>query len=237
MNGDPINLNQTETPQEANYLPGVMTGVFIWMFLGLAISAGAALLTLAWPPLTALVLGSGVGFYALLVIELVLVIVLSAALHKLAPGVAAALFFLYAMLNGITLSILLLIYGAGNVMLAFICTAGMFGFMAGYGTLTKSDLSGYRNFLMMGLVGLLLVTVVNLLLGSDTLDMLLCYAGIFIFVGLTAYDTQKIKRMLAGCTDVETAKKIRIHGALMLYLDFINIFLRLLRLLGRRGNR
>jgi len=228
---------QPETNRYEKALPGVMAGVFLWMFVGLAVSAAAVVLTLTWPPLFAFVLGSEFGFYAMLIVEFALVLSLTAALRKLSPRAAAMLFLLYAFVNGLTLSTIFVVYSAGNITLAFLCTAGMFGFMAAYGALTKADLSGYKGFLMMGLVGIIIATLVNLLLKSDMLDMILCYAGIFIFVGLTAYDTQKLKRMLSACGDEASVKKLRVIGALTLYLDFINIFLRLLQLLGRKGKR
>jgi len=235
--------NNSFVPEERELRPaegamsGVMTGVFLWMFLGLAVSAGAAWLTLNWAPMMYLVYGTQMGLVALIVVEFVLVIALSAALHKLSSGAAMGLFFLYAFVNGMTLSVVFIAYQIGTVLLAFVVAAGMFGFMAGFGALTKSDLSGYKGFLMMGLVGILIATVVNLFMQNDALDMFLCYAGVFIFVGLTAYDTQKIKKMLSFGLDAESEKKVKIHGALMLYLDFINIFLRLLRLFGRRSSK
>ena len=235
MNDNSFSPNDRELRPAEGAMPGVMTGVFLWMFFGLAVSAGAAWLTLNWAPIYNFVLGTQMGLVALIVVEFVLVIALSAALHKLSSGAAAALFFLYALVNGMTLSVIFLVYQIGTLLLAFLVTAGMFGFMAGYGALTKADLSGYKSFLMMGLFGIVIATVVNLLLRSDMLDMILCYAGVFVFVGLTAYDTQKIKRMLSAGYDAESEKKIQIHGALMLYLDFINIFLRLLRLFGRKS--
>jgi len=216
-------------------LPGVMRGVFLWMFIGLLVSAGAAfvgqqLIFSGTIPSQAM----QTFFYGMLIAEVVVVIALSAMLHKLAPGVAAGLFVLYAVVNGLTLSVVLLLFSASTILTAFLCTAGMFGVMAGYGLLTKADLSGYRGFLMTGLVGIIIASVVNMFMASDMLDWIICYVAIFIFVGLTAYDTQKIKRMLNECEDETLAKRITIHGALMLYLDFINIFLRLLRLLSRK---
>jgi len=237
MNDNSFIPNDKDLRPMEGVLPGVMTGVFLWMFFGLAVSAGAAWLTLNWAPMMWLVYGTTMGIVALIIVEFVLVIALSAAVRKLSSGVAAGLFFLYAFVNGMTLSVVFIAYEIGTVLLAFLVAAGMFGFMAGYGALTKSDLSGYKGFLMMGLVGIVIATVVNLLLRSDGLDMFLCYAGVFIFVGLTAYDTQKIKNMLSMGFDAESERKIKIQGALMLYLDFINIFLRLLRLFGRRSSK
>ena len=239
-------MNDNQFYQEPNGMStqekdssGVMTGVFLWMFIGLLVSAGAAFFgyEVLLPNMVQNESMIMPVFYGLMIGELVLVMALSAMLHKMKPVVASGMFTVYALMNGLTLSVILLAYTAANILVAFLCTAGMFGVMAGYGLLTKKDLSGYRSFFMMGLAGLIIASLVNFFMQSDTLDWILCYVGIFIFVGLTAYDTQKIKRMLNESTDEEFTKKIKIHGALMLYLDFINIFLRLLRLLGRRNSR
>ena len=239
MNDNQFLQNQEGMDTKAAYMPGVMTGVFLWMLIGLGVSAVAAWFVVDQPVMMISLLNSvpggfEVGFYGLIILELALVFVLSAALRKLPSVVATVMFLVYALVNGLTLSFVLLAYDLGSVMIALACTAGMFGFMAGYGLLTKADLSGYRSFLMMGLFGIIIVSIVNIFLKSSGLEWIVCLASIFIFVGLTAYDTQKIKRLLGENPDGETAKKIKVYGALMLYLDFINIFLNLLRLLGRK---
>ena len=148
---------------------------------------------------------------------------------------AAGLFYVYAILNGLTLSVVFLIYTKGSIATTFFVTAGTFAGMSAYGYITKRDLTSVGNFMMMGLFGLIIASVVNMFMRSEMIYWVTTYAGILIFVGLTAYDTQKIKELnVIGNAGTDEDHKEAIHGALILYLDFINLFLYLLRLLGRR---
>ena len=170
----------------------------------------------------------------LIVVQLGLVIGLSAAIQKMSLMTATALFTLYSIVTGVTLSSLLVIYSPTILTKVFLITAGMFGSMAFIGYTTKSDLTSIGKFAFMALIGLIIASVVNMFLQSPSFDYILSYIGVAIFIGLTAYDSQKIKEMLAACPDGgEEAQKLALLGSLTLYLDFINLFLYLLRIFGR----
>lgn len=209
-----------------------MRGVYLWMASGLAITAVFAFLTMEYGHLFL----TKPVFYAAMIAELGLVIALSAAIHKLSGFAATSMFILYSALNGITLSLILLVYTSQSVMTAFVTTAGMFGAMSLYGLVTKRDLTGMGSFMMMGLFGILIAMVVNIFMGSSTLDLGISILGVIIFLGLTAYDTQALRNMgeTAPMDDALAIRRGTIIGALKLYLDFINIFLMLLRLFGDR---
>ncbi len=214
----------------------VLRRVYLWMALGLLVTAGAALATLT-TPLGTWIFSNTFVFYGFMIGELVLVMALSAGIRKLHPSLAGVMFFAYAGLNGITLSIIFAIYELGSIGLAFFVTAALFGAMSIIGYSTKKDLSQWRSYLMMGLIGLLIASVANIFFASSGMDWLLSIFGVFLFLGLTIYDTQRIKHMTmwsmqSGDEAVEI--KMGILGALKLYLDFINIFLYMLRLFGRR---
>jgi len=214
----------------------VMRRVYLWMALGLLVTTAAALATVL-TPLGNLVFSSIYVFYGLTFGELILVMVLSARIRKLHPAAAGALFFVYAALNGITLSAIFLIYQIGSIGMAFFTAACLFGAMSLIGYSTKKDLSNWRGFLLMGLVGLIIASLLNLFLASSGLDWMISIIGVLLFLGLTIYDTQQIRRMTIQSMqlgDEAVAMKMGVLGALKLYLDFINIFLYLLRLFGRR---
>lgn len=213
----------------------VMVRVYGWMTLGLALTAAAAFLTLTNDRLLETIVTNTWVFIGLMVIELLLVLVLSARLAQLTVNGARLAFVAYSALNGVTLSFLLLIYTEQSVFQVFALTAGLFGVMALYGYVTKTDLTRWGNLLFMALLGLIVATVINLFLRNSMFDLVLSGIGVLIFVGLTAYDSQRIKQM-AATVDPESAmgQKVAIIGALRLYLDFINLFLRLLRLFGKR---
>jgi uncharacterized protein len=175
-------------------------------------------------------------YFGLLIGELVLVWVLSANIMKMSGSMATGMFLLYSALNGLTLSIIFLAYTSASLALTFFVTAGTFGVMSLYGYFTKRNLDGIGNLLMMGLIGFLLASVVNLFLRNEAIYWITTYLGILIFVGLTAWNTQKIKQMAArvSTSDENMVRRVAIMGALMLYLDFINLFLLLLRILGDR---
>lgn len=214
----------------------VLRRVYLWMALGLLVTAGAALSTVM-SPLGNLIFTNMYVFYGLLFGELALVMFLSAGIRKLHPSVAGGLFFAYAALNGITLSAIFLIYELGSIGMAFFVAASLFGAMSLIGYSTKKDLSYWGSFLMMGLIGLVIASVVNLFMASSGMDWLVSVFGVMLFLGLTIYDTQRIKLMTVQSMqagDEATIAKVGILGALKLYLDFVNIFLYLLRFFGRR---
>jgi len=210
--------------------------VYLWMSLALVITAVTSLLVANSPDIIFSVATNKPLFYGLLIGELALVWILSANIRKFSFNTATLMFVAYSVLNGVTLSIIFLIYTFSSIAMTFFVTAATFGVMALYGTVTKKDLSSWGNILFMALIGLIIASVTNWFLKSETLYWVLTYAGILIFVGLTAYDAQKIKRVLRehGNEINESSQKIALMGALSLYLDFINLFLYLLRLLGSR---
>ena len=214
----------------------VIRNVYLWMTLGLLVTAGAALSTI-FTPFGVLVFSNIYVFYGMLIGELVLVVSLTAAIKKLTPALAGIFFFLYAALNGVTLSIIFLVYDLGSIATAFFVASALFGAMSLIGYSTKKDLSNWGSYLLMGLIGLIIASVVNIFVGGSGLDWLVSIVGVVLFLALTIYDTQRIKRMTIQSMvigDEAVAMKMGIIGALNLYLDFINIFLFLLRLLGGR---
>lgn len=212
-----------------------ITRVYAWMTLGLIITAAAALITISIESVFMAIVTNRLIFYAIIGGELLLVLVLSGAINRLSAPIAGLLFALYAALNGVTFSILIAIYTESSIAVTFGVTACMFGIMTLYGFTTHRDLTKMGSLLIMALIGMVLASVVNLFMQSEGLYWILTYVGILIFIGLIAYDTQKIKRMALGVgEDGQVAQKSSIMGALALYLDFINLFLLLLRVLGRR---
>ncbi|MBK9517037.1 MAG: Bax inhibitor-1/YccA family protein [Anaeromyxobacter sp.] len=206
--------------------------VYRWMALGLVVTAGVAFLVASSQPLLELIVRNRWVFYGLMIAEIGLVIALSAMAQKLSAPAAGGLFLLYSALNGATLSIILLMYTGSSVGLAFGVTAGTFGAMSVYGTVTKKDLTSWSSFLMMGLFGVVIAGLVNLFLQSSAMSFIISCAAVVVFTGLTAYDTQKLRVFARnGAGSVAAAPVV---GALTLYLDFINLFLALLRLLGDR---
>jgi len=182
-----------------------------------------------------LIFSSSFGFIGLILAELALVFWISSGIQRMSSNMAIGLFLLYSVLNGMTLSVLLIAYTGASVASTFFITAGMFGAMSVYGYTTKQDLSSWGNLLFMALIGLILASVVNIFLQSSGLYWLISYIGVLVFVGLTAYDTQKIKQLAAQViVESEEGRKVAILGALTLYLDFINMFIFMLRILGNR---
>ena len=219
----------------SRYVASVMRRVYGKMFLGLLVTAITSVLVMSNATLMSLFFSSRATFFILAIAELGLVFYLSARIDKLQPSTATALFYLYAVLNGVTLTPIFLIYTASSIATVFFITAGTFGVMALIGYTTKTDLSSMGKILFMALIGLVIATVVNMFIKSNGFMMILSYVGVLIFVGLTAYDTQRIKNMLLEAPDAsEGAQKVALLGALALYLDFINLFIYLLRIFGRR---
>lgn len=211
----------------------VMRQVYVWMGLGTLLTAVVAYLTVS-TSLIYLAMNPIVLIVAM-VAELGLVMGLSFGLNRLPVAAARGLFFVYAALNGFTLSVVLLAYASATVVTAFVATSALFGAMSIVGYTTTMDLTKMGTYLMMGVIGLLIAMVVNIFVGSGPLDMLISVAGVLIFTALTAYDTQRISRMAASVSaEGDGAAKLGIYGALKLYLDFINMFLFMLRLMGGR---
>ena len=203
--------------------------------MALAITGVTAFGVASSPNLLALIFSSKLLFFGLIIAELALVILLTARLQKLSLTTATLVFVLFAVINGVTLSSIFVIYTMASIAQTFFICSATFGVMAVYGYTTKRDLSSMGKLLFMALIGLIIATVVNIFMRSSGLDMAISYIGVLVFVGLTAWDTQKIKLMLANAEDMgEGAQKIALIGALSLYLDFINLFIYLLRIFGRR---
>jgi hypothetical protein len=210
--------------------------VYNWMALGLALTAITALFAVNGGMVYSLVRNPMI-MLVLIVGELGLVIALSAAIGRIQSSTAIFMFFAYSFLNGLTLSTVFLVYTKASISSTFFITASTFAVMSVYGYTTKSDLTSLGSFLMMGLIGVIIASFVNFFFKSPAFYWLITYAGIAIFVGLTAYDTQKIKEMgYAGFAGTEDERKGAVIGALRLYLDFINLFLLFLRIFGRRSD-
>jgi len=212
-----------------------MQKVYLWMTFALTLTGFVAYRTTQSEFLLELIFSSSFGFIGLILAELALVFWISSGIQRMSSNMAIGLFLLYSILNGMTLSVLLIAYTGASVASTFFITAGMFGAMSVYGYTTKQDLSSWGNLLFMALIGLILASVVNIFLQSSGLYWLISYIGVLVFVGLTAYDTQKIKQLAAQViVESEEGRKVAILGALTLYLDFINMFIFMLRILGNR---
>lgn len=210
--------------------------VYLWMTLALAITGLTALTVYNSPGLTSLIFSSNVTFFGLLIAEVILVLVMTSAINRLSFTAATLLFILYSVVNGATMSVYLLAYTEESVASTFFITAGTFGVMSAYGSLTKRDLSSWGNLLTMALIGLLICLVVNIFWSNSIFNLIISCVGVLLFTALTAYDSQKIKQMLqAHATEVnDSTQKMALIGALSIYLDFINLFVYLLSLLGKR---
>jgi hypothetical protein len=224
--------------REANVgaLASFFNSVYAWMACGLAVTAAVAWWLSTRPDLLQSVHG-GV-FLGLFVAEIVIVMVISSALQRVGPGMATVLFLLFSAINGIALSGIFLFYAKALIASAFLVTAGMFGAMSVYGFVTKRDLTSLGAFLFMGLIGIIIASVVSIFWHPTILTVLINYLGAFIFIGLTAYDTQRLKAMaLQTQYDGRLAARLSITGALMLYLDFLNLFLFILNIMGGNDRR
>jgi FtsH-binding integral membrane protein len=210
-----------------------LRAVYGWMCAGLAITAGTSWLIAGSPAIVGAIASSRLLFWALMGAQLGLVFVLAARVDKLAPSTAAMLFVLYSALTGVTMSFVLLAYTGESVATTFVVTAGMFGALAGYGTVTRRSLAGLGSFLFMGLIGVVLASIVGIFWHSDALQFVISFIGVIVFSGLAAYDAQRLKGMALASPGGQTGS-YAIVGALALYLDFINLFLFLLRFTGSR---
>lgn len=215
--------------------PVLMRKVYVWMTLALVITGFTAYGVATSPGALQLILGNQLLFWGLVIGELALVIGVSAAINRLSLTTATMMFVLYSVINGALLAPIFLVYTSSSIATVFFITAGTFGAMALIGYTTKTDLTSMGKFLFMALIGLIIATVVNMFVKSSGFTLILSYVGVLIFVGLTAYDSQKIKQLLLQAPDAgESAQKIALLGALTLYLDFINLFLYMLRIFGKR---
>ncbi len=206
--------------------------VYAWMFGGLLTTAFAAMWVVNSPAMQDIVLHTPFVRFGLIIAELGIVFWLSFRIRTMAPSTAAAAFLVYSLLNGLTLSVIFYVYNLHSIELAFVTAAGMFGAMSIYGMVTKRDLTSWGSFFMMGLFGIVICMLINLFIKSDGMSFVISILGVFIFLGLTAWDNQKLK-VMATATGPEQ-ESYAVIGALMLYLDFINLFLFLLRLFGGR---
>lgn len=230
-------LNEKESSrwESSTTLPVLMRKVYTWMTLALVITGITAWVVAHSPAILQMIMTNKILFLGLLFGELILVWSVSAAINRLSLTTATLLFVLYSVLNGVTMSFIFLAYTYESVTNVFLITAGTFAAMAFFGYFTKTDLSSIGRILFMALIGLIIATIVNIFVKSSGFGMILNYLGVLIFVGLTAWDTQKIKQMLSMAEDTgETAQKVALMGALSLYLDFINLFIYLLRIFGSR---
>jgi len=215
--------------------PVLMRKVYLWMTLALVITGFTAYYVATSETLMTALVTNQILFWGLAIGELALVIGLSAAINKLSLTTATLMFVLYSVINGVTMSFIFLAYTASSITNVFFITAGTFAVMALFGYFTKTDLTSMGKILMMALIGIIIATIVNFFTKSEGLTVILNYLGVLVFVGLTAYDSQKIKQMLMMAPDAGVgAQKLALLGALSLYLDFINLFLYLLRIFGAR---
>ena len=229
---------------QASYVPAdvrdvrvtaFLSRVYGWMFLGLLLTAGTAVAVASSPVLIkTLILNRGL-FLIMLFAQVGVVIFLSARVNKMAPVTAAILFVLYSGLVGITTSTIFLVYTGATIMSAFVVAGGTFGAMAVFGSLTKRSLAGMGQFMFMGLIGLIIAMVINIFLASDMIGFVISVVGVLVFTGLTAWDAQRLKQMAVALPDGRVGA-YAVVGALLLYLDFINLFFFILRLMGGRRN-
>jgi FtsH-binding integral membrane protein len=208
--------------------------VYAWMFGGLALTSAAAMWVVFSPAMQQLVLANRFVFYGLLIGEFALAMFVQARITRISAPTAASLFLVYSVLNGLTLSVIFFIYASSTIYQAFFTAAAMFAVMSVYGYVTKRDLTSWGTFLIMGFWGIFIGFIINMFLNSGPLGFLLSAAGVVIFVGLTAYDTQKLKSF---ATSTQLRENLAILGALVLYIDFINLFLMLLRLFGGNSRK
>ena len=227
--------NKAIVTSGAESVSGFLSKVFLWMALGLAVTTAGSFWLLSQPQLFTMIVKNQWIFFALMIAEIGLVIWLSAALMTMSASLATALFLVYSFLNGVTLSPLFIIYTGASVMTTFAVTAGTFFFFSLYGFTTKRDLTTMGGLMVMGLFGVILASIVNMFLKSSGLDWAITFIAIAVFMGLIAWDTQKLKSMHAmGFEGPEAERKMTIIGALALYLDFVNLFIQLLRIFGKR---
>lgn len=220
---------------QSGYL-AILKNVYLWMTLALGISGVTAIAVANSPQLLELLYGNGLALFIVFIAQLGLVWLISARISSISINTATALFIAYSILTGVTLASIFIVFTQESIASVFFISAGTFAAISLYGYTTKRDLSKWRTYLLMGLIGLIIASVVNWFMHSEMLYWIISYVGVLVFVGLTAYDTQKIKQMalVSYNQEGEISQKIALLGALTLYLDFINLFIYLLRIFGRR---
>lgn len=238
MNYNELNFETMTRERELSMsaaFPILMRKVYVWMTLAMILTGVTAYGVANSPGILMALYSNQILFWGLIIVEFALVIGITAAINKLSLTTATLMFVLYSVINGAMLSSIFMIYTMSSITSVFFITAGTFAVMAFIGYTTKTDLTSMGKILIMALIGIIIATVVNIFLKSSGLEMILSYLGVLVFVGLTAYDSQKIKQMLLMAPDAEEgAQKLALLGALTLYLDFINLFIYLLRIFGRR---
>jgi FtsH-binding integral membrane protein len=239
-----MNMIQSGAIPQASPLPRVeirplLRNVYLWMVLGLLVTAGSAYLTVTTPSIRNLLLSPWVA-WGIFIVQLILVIILAAAVQRMSPGVATLIFLAYAALTGFSLSLLVLYYDLGTLTAAFVSTAALFVVMSIVGAFTKMDLTRFGTYLFIGLIGLIIASFLNIFFRSSTFDFIISLIGVALFTALTAVDTQKIVRLASDPRiqgqDSSLMRSLSILGALTLYLDFLNLFLFLVRIIGRSRN-
>ena len=229
---DSVTIKQTQVQTRVNEF---IRSVYNWMAIGLALTGFTAYFVANTPALVELIFGNRLLFFGLIIGELALVFMISARIQKMQASTATALFVVYSILNGATLSFIFLVYTASSITSTFFICGATFVACSIYGWTTKRDLTSMGGFMFMGLIGIIIASLVNMFIRSSAMSMIISYIGVIVFVGLTAYDTQHLKTMALNQPDGLEAGVVRkgaILGALKLYLDFINLFLMLLRILG-----
>jgi hypothetical protein len=238
MNYNELDFNLSSRERELSMsaaFPALMRKVYVWMTLALALTGFTAYGVATSPGIITALYSNSVLLWGLVIAEFAIVFGVSAAINRLSLSTATLLFVLYSVINGALFSSIFLVYTMSSIASVFFITAGTFAVMALVGYTTKKDLSSMGKILFMALIGIIIATIVNIFLKSSGLETIISYLGVLLFVGLTAYDTQKIKNMLVMAPDAgEASQKIALLGALTLYLDFINLFIYLLRIFGRR---
>lgn len=226
---------QTSPSVQAMHLT-ILKNVYLWMCSALVISGLTAMYVAANPNILRIVFANSMSLILMFLAQLGLIWFISAKINSISSTVATILFIVYSILTGVTLSSIFLVFTHESIASVFFITAGTFGGISLYGYTTKKDLSTWGSYLIMGLIGLIIASVVNWFLNSEMLYWIVSYVGVLIFIGLTMYDTQKIKQLSYqySCEDDETMNKVALLGAITLYLDFINLFLYLLRIFGKR---
>ncbi|EGN56308.1 membrane protein [Hallella multisaccharivorax DSM 17128] len=237
INSQDATRNMERDLSRSAAFPALMRKVYLWMTMALVITGLCAWGVATSPTMMRMVYGNSASIWVLFIAELGLVFYTTARIDKLSLSTATTLFIIYSALNGVTLSAIFMVYATVTIAKVFFITAATFGATALYGYMTKTDLTKFGNLFLMALFGLIIATLVNLFLHSAMLDLALSYIGVVLFVGLTAWDSQQIKRALALQPGLdEGSQKVALLGALSLYLDFINLFLYLLRIFGRSNN-
>jgi uncharacterized protein len=240
MNYTNNQINYTETSNAVSVSKTFLSGVFMWMTMALSITALVSWTFASNPSLMSILMNSETGSmsaigWVVMLAPLGLVLLMGMRFQKMSASSMLLVFIVYSILMGMSLSFIFLVYSLPSIAKTFVITAGMFGFMAIVGYATKTDLTKFGKIMMMGLVGIIIASVVNFFTQSATMDYIISFIGVMVFTGLTAYDVQKLKRLGADIgTESEMARKATIFGALTLYLDFINLFLFLLRFFGDR---